>query len=358
MPNLTAGATATGLTGVAVAIRVPMPQPRASVDSDGKQRDAGLVRREQVAACWWLRGGARRGEIARVAARAKASERRKRVMQASRFEAFMSRAGGLRWACVGHVRPARGRRLKCKALEAALASGCAFTARQRADFNLGDLRLDSFAECNGSFYRPTDVAAGGVGLSGVQVTDDAPSVHHDIQPRGKRARGGGRPGGKRGATGACAAASTEPGYDRWQRWPVDKVFEVRRVSDGGRRYHVEVRLRWKGVVPQGQPNAGLPWPDEWVRLQDENGRQVVNQTLLKEARELEAVKYGRRAPRRAAPAPPPPPHTRHHRVLRSQTAALAAGGVHDAASAASADGETSSGDTDLSDAESDELESE
>jgi hypothetical protein len=129
-------------------------------------------------------------------------------------------------------------------------------------------------------------------------------LHLDIAPRSKRQR-------QRGPSGSHEGPSTEaePGYDRWGRWPVDRVYEVRRVQAAA-GYYVEARLRWSGVVPPGQLGAGLPYPDEWKRVRDADGRQLMSPALRAEVSAMERVKYGARArpcraPARAAVGPRP-----------------------------------------------------
>lgn len=87
--------------------------------------------------------------------------------------------------------------------------------------------------------------------------------------------------------------------NRWGFWRVERVVEVR--WRGGRTRQstaqtLEARIRWHGLNPQ----TGLPWRDEWVGVEARNdeGRPMLNAALKKEAIELEAVKYGLRAPQR------------------------------------------------------------
>lgn len=78
--------------------------------------------------------------------------------------------------------------------------------------------------------------------------------------------------------------------DRWNRWKVEKVLEVRRVRGGTRANpaaRLEMRLRWVGH----DPNSGLPWPDKWVPDVDADGK-VANMPLMAEARRIEEEKYG------------------------------------------------------------------
>ena len=137
----------------------------------------------------------------------------------------------------------------------------------------------------GCWYRPLRDGGGEVrGLDGTRLQHSPGSgVHVAIEPRKRRRRGGG--GGSRGER--PAAAEPEPGYDRWGRWPVTQVFEVRRVRGVGRRRWLEARVRWRGVDPATQ----LPYPDMWIPLRDEHG-SVANAALNREARELERQKYG------------------------------------------------------------------
>ena len=72
--------------------------------------------------------------------------------------------------------------------------------------------------------------------------------------------------------------------DRWNRWCVERVVEVRRM--GGNEARLEARVRWKS--PAGQ----LPWPDTWEALADSKGGAALAVTLLREAEVLERAKYG------------------------------------------------------------------
>ena len=108
---------------------------------------------------------------------------------------------------------------------------------------------------------------------------------------------------KRPASGVAAAAprkrSTRQSMidagampDRWNRWKVEKVLEVRRVRGGTRANpaaRLEMRLRWVGH----DPNSGLPWPDKWVPDRDTEGN-VANWPLMVEAQRIEEEKYGAR----------------------------------------------------------------
>jgi hypothetical protein len=108
---------------------------------------------------------------------------------------------------------------------------------------------------------------------------------------------------KRPASGVAAAAprkrSTRQSMidagampDRWNRWKVEKVLEVRRVRGGTRANpaaRLEMRLRWVGH----DPNSGLPWPDKWVPDRDTEGN-VANWPLMIEAQRIEEEKYGAR----------------------------------------------------------------
>jgi hypothetical protein len=79
------------------------------------------------------------------------------------------------------------------------------------------------------------------------------------------------------------------------------VYEVRRVQTAAGSYYVEAWLRWSGVVPPGQLGAGLPYPDEWKRVRDDDGGQLMSPALRKEVGAMERVKYGARARPRCAP---------------------------------------------------------
>lgn len=55
-------------------------------------------------------------------------------------------------------------------------------------------------------------------------------------------------------------------------------------------------MRWHGL----NASTGLPWNDDWVGVEarDASGRPMLNGALKKEAKDMEAVKFGLRAPQR------------------------------------------------------------
>ena len=89
--------------------------------------------------------------------------------------------------------------------------------------------------------------------------------------------------------------------DRWRRWRVDKIAEVRWRRGGTRgraRGVMEVRLRWAGL----DPNNGLPYKDTWTEAfaRDGEGVPILNPALRAEAAEMERRRFGVSAPRRRA----------------------------------------------------------
>ena len=92
------------------------------------------------------------------------------------------------------------------------------------------------------------------------------------------------------------------GPDRWGRWKVDHIKEVRRVRGGTRHRgndRLQARVRWYGT----NPNTGMTWRDEWKELYAGSPQKPeFNKELMKEARHLEHLKYGTRIEvRRAGP---------------------------------------------------------
>ena len=224
------------------------------------------------------------------------------------FERFMQRASGLEWVDAGVKPPARGQKLKCTALAKALQAGArTFAHEQWEAFGVQGLRLTSYVVAGGRVFAPVraEAAVPTVGLSGRVLEQVGSQLHLNIAPRSKRQR-------RRGPRGSQedSSAEAEPGFDRWGRWPVDRVYEVRRVQAAAGSCYVEARLRWSGVVPPGQLGAGLPYPDEWKRVRDADGRQLMSPALRAEVSAMERVKYGARArqccvPARAAVGPRP-----------------------------------------------------
>ena len=85
--------------------------------------------------------------------------------------------------------------------------------------------------------------------------------------------------------------------DRWGRWRVDKIVEVRwrRGGTRGRECRVmEVRLRWAGL----DPHSDLPYQDSWVEAlgRDGEGVMILSPELRKAAMEMERERFGVRAP--------------------------------------------------------------
>lgn len=87
---------------------------------------------------------------------------------------------------------------------------------------------------------------------------------------------------------SVARRAFEEGWapDRWDRWKVDRVMEVRRPVGGGKG--LEGRIRWAGRCLV----TGLPWADSWEELRDAKGRMRCSVMCAEEARELEELRYG------------------------------------------------------------------
>ena len=280
-------------------VHVPLAQPRGVQLEGVALAGLSLLSTEQTASAHWQRGCGRRGDVRRRRLQMEAVARRLVAVQRWGFERFMQRASGLEWVDAGSKPPSRGRKLKCAALASALQGGArSFTREQWQAFQVQGLWLSSYVVAGGRVFAPVraETAAPTVGLSGQPLDQVGERLHLDIAPRGKRQR-------RRGPSDSHEAQRTaaEPGYDRWGRWPVDRVYEVRRVQTAAGSYYVEARLRWSGVVPPGQLGAGLPYPDEWKRVRDDDGGQLMSPALRKEVGAMERVKYGARARPRCAP---------------------------------------------------------
>ena len=95
----------------------------------------------------------------------------------------------------------------------------------------------------GAFSRGRAVT----GLSGRTLADTGQQIHVEITKRRRRHSAGGPQGGAGPA-----------GPDRYGRWPIERVLEVRRSST--REQTVQARVRWRGP----DPATGLPWRDSWI----------------------------------------------------------------------------------------------
>ena len=191
---------------------------------------------EQLAAARWTLGGGRAGEVKRRRAARLAAERRQLARTAAGFKRYFSQS-------------------------------------------IGPVSRDGVA------------ARASVGLSGAVLEAGAGGgVHIEIERRVRRRRPSGR--ARQQQEGPLRDAG--PTYDRWERWPVDRVYEVRRCQDEDARW-IEARVRWLGV----DRTTGLPYRDEWIRDRDEYGF-VMNAALRSVAYRMEQLKYGCRVPKAAA----------------------------------------------------------
>ena len=196
-----------------------------------------LITLEQEAHKKWRAGGCWKGEKLRVAARATRRERRRVAEQGRSFASYMGQAPG------------------------------------------------SMLGLRGTALRPIEKD------ERVEIT-----IHQRVRHRARTKAAGSKAVAPR--AGSIQRRMFDAGQmpDRWGRWPVDKVLEVRRIRGSTRtnaRVRREMRVRWRGV----NPNTGLPWADTWVPYSDAGG-DVANAALVEEARPLEAAKYGTSAPQR------------------------------------------------------------
>jgi hypothetical protein len=78
--------------------------------------------------------------------------------------------------------------------------------------------------------------------------------------------------------------------DRWGRWKVEEILEVRRTRSGTRGREargLEMHVRWAGC----NPATGLPWKAEWQNMRDDSG-WVGNPALREDAHRMERERYG------------------------------------------------------------------
>ena len=132
-----------------------------------------------------------------------------------------------------------------------------------------------------------------VGLSGRPLEDVGSRFAITIAPRGRRRR---RSRGW-GAAHATAAGAGRKGSlfqqglapNKFFKWRVERVLEVRRATDDNGRQSLEARLRWAGH----DPITKLPWADSWhaaVR------GATFTKALFDEAKAMESVQFGIQPP--------------------------------------------------------------
>jgi hypothetical protein len=138
------------------------------------------------------------------------------------------------------------------------------------------------------------------GLSGAELPVIEEKISIEIAPRvtGRKRRSAAQ---LRRATMRIRRTAVADGAeaDQWGRWQVEQALQVRRVYGEGRERHLEALIRWKGVVLVGA-QAGLPWPDDWLRVTlvdvlDEASGQVhgaMSRELYAECRAKERLRYG------------------------------------------------------------------
>ena len=232
-------------------VEVPLRGARRAGCGEIAPSCRGVIELEAEAAARWKAGGSRAGELARRRAAQEARELASRLAEQQRLTRYLRQGPGC-----------------------AVPGGHASTAA--------------------------------VGLSGQPLADVGRRLFIEVGGGGKRRR-------RSSGQAAQPVAPAEPGFDRWDRWPVDGPFEVQRLQVGAERW-LEARIRWRGV----DPRTSLPYPEQWVRDRDEHG-PVMNGALLTAARKMEAARYGCRVPRRAAAAPAArPANSRRCARLRSE----------------------------------------
>jgi hypothetical protein len=140
--------------------------------------------------------------------------------------------------------------------------------------------------------------AGRIGMSGAELERVTGAFELEIEARRmERGPRGGGGGGKRKKRVTLFDVGAAP--DRWGRWRVATVMEVRRLRTGARgrmARGTEARIRWAGRNPE----TGMPWKDEWSVMEDEGG-WVGNAAFREEVREMEDEKYGLRESRGRRP---------------------------------------------------------
>ena len=181
------------------------------------------------------------------------------------------------------------------------------------------------AEQSRRFKRHLNQGDGPVsGLSGSVLEDVGEHILVEIEPRqSQRAKRATTVQSARGLERRLFESGR--GFDKWDRWRVERVAEVRKRRSSGRlgteQGVLEARLRWVGR----HPSTGLPYPDKWVEIgaRDKEGVLIMNPALAREARAMAAIKFATSAPPRAhaaasAQAPPvaPRPCRKWRGVLR------------------------------------------
>ena len=154
------------------------------------------------------------------------------------------------------------------------------------------------------FMRQDGVALRGI--SGAPVAVGGEEVHLVIAPRRRgRKRAGPQPIARPPRSRRLAGAVAD-GPDKWSRWPVERVLEVRRARTATGKVVLEARIRWEGL----NPLTLLPWRDTWRPTETADDKRVFNAALLAEVALMAATRFGA-APsggsRPQPPAAPPPP---------------------------------------------------
>jgi hypothetical protein len=156
-------------------------------------------------------------------------------------------------------------------------------------------RLTAQAAAFKSYMAQGGTAAAGLSGRLLQPIGDAVCVDVGVRGRGKRRAC------SQGSRAHAPLSEFQQGAapNRYGQWLVDRVLEVRRVrctrQQAGATNALMMRIRWHGL----DPARGLPWRDSWRPLFDEAGC-TVSPGLRADVDALAAIKYGAKAPRRAA----------------------------------------------------------
>ena len=130
-------------------------------------------------------------------------------------------------------------------------------------------------------------------------------MHLVIAPRRRgRKRAGSQPTALPPRSRRLAGAVAD-GPDKWNRWPVERVLEVRRTRTAAGKAVLEARIRWEGL----NPLTLLPWRDTWRPTETADDKRVFNAAMLAEVALMAATRFGAAPPGGVRPRPPaaPPP---------------------------------------------------
>ena len=137
-----------------------------------------------------------------------------------------------------------------------------------------------------SFMRQDGTAVRGI--SGAPVAIGGEEVHLTIAPRRRgRKRSGPQPS-TLPPRSRRLAGSVADGPDRWNRWPVERVLEVRRARAVTGKVVLEARIRWEGL----NPLTLLPWRDSWLPAETDSDKRVFNAAMSAEVALMAATRFG------------------------------------------------------------------